>query len=178
MKILVFAFLVVVAIAPTAPDQCDQRWAYTKLGKTNTTICENYQLGSLLTCLTYFTSQRDRLCSQEHRWCYPHVLNDWLNANDGWDGTTGIKWKVFEKLNIRLLECTTDYRQIIKWYNERIVERSIILNIHDGNLWVFADFVYPERISISNPRDTRESTVEKNRILKACRIEDGNWGKR
>eukprot|EP01017_Pseudomicrothorax_dubius_P041420 TRINITY_DN6623_c0_g1_i2.p1 TRINITY_DN6623_c0_g1~~TRINITY_DN6623_c0_g1_i2.p1 ORF type:complete len:183 (-),score=18.04 TRINITY_DN6623_c0_g1_i2:131-679(-) len=181
MKFFVIAVLVVLASASyKTEDQCDKRWAYKKLGNTNTTICENYPLGSLMVSLTYFIKNRHKICSQvqEERWCYPNVFNEWLTKNDAWEGTTSIKFKALEKLNVYLLGCTTNKRQILKWYDEKKSGRDIIVNIHGGNIWAMVEFAYPDRVSVANPRDPREDSIPIDQVIKACYFENGNFGVR
>eukprot|EP01017_Pseudomicrothorax_dubius_P033678 TRINITY_DN4530_c0_g1_i1.p2 TRINITY_DN4530_c0_g1~~TRINITY_DN4530_c0_g1_i1.p2 ORF type:complete len:165 (-),score=49.88 TRINITY_DN4530_c0_g1_i1:98-592(-) len=157
-------------------DRCNKRWAYTQLGRTNTTICENHQLGSLFATIAAFVKDREDLCEKGQRSCGPNEFNEWMNKNNGWDGANGVNWKVLEKLNIVFVGCTTDRRQIKKWDDERDVKGETILNIDNGNVWVHLETALKDNLSIANPRNSAEGKIEWEDVVKACRFKNNNFG--
>eukprot|EP01017_Pseudomicrothorax_dubius_P026658 TRINITY_DN2996_c0_g1_i3.p1 TRINITY_DN2996_c0_g1~~TRINITY_DN2996_c0_g1_i3.p1 ORF type:complete len:179 (-),score=41.88 TRINITY_DN2996_c0_g1_i3:42-578(-) len=171
MKALAVVLLAAIALVSyQIPEQCDPRWAYARLGNTNTTICENYQVGSLLVLFADLVEDNKDLCE---KFCNPKHLSDWLNKNDGWEGNNGIKWKVMEKLGIYLVECTTDKKKIKSWIDNSKSGFTAFVNILDGNVWARLDFVKPDEITVYHGRQTRMMERHGWDVLsKGCLVEE------
>eukprot|EP01017_Pseudomicrothorax_dubius_P031989 TRINITY_DN413_c0_g2_i3.p1 TRINITY_DN413_c0_g2~~TRINITY_DN413_c0_g2_i3.p1 ORF type:complete len:180 (-),score=26.00 TRINITY_DN413_c0_g2_i3:127-666(-) len=152
--------------------QCDPDWANIELGKTGTTICQNTQLGSLLVLLTVYTDGNNDVCD---RFCTPADLNSYLNRNNGWEGTTGIRWKALEKIGIFLLECTTDLKKIKTWYDQKRTGFDVFVNIFGGKLWGRVDSVNPQYVGVKHSL-SKDLIIKTSwsQIVKACHIEDGS----
>eukprot|EP01017_Pseudomicrothorax_dubius_P005823 TRINITY_DN11560_c0_g1_i3.p1 TRINITY_DN11560_c0_g1~~TRINITY_DN11560_c0_g1_i3.p1 ORF type:complete len:184 (-),score=17.07 TRINITY_DN11560_c0_g1_i3:124-675(-) len=155
-------------------NMCNKRWAYNQIANTNTTICENYLLGSLLALVGNKVAKSDIVCPPGTRNCNLITANEWLIKNNGWDGTSGLNWKVLERFGIYLGECTTDQRKMYKWHQQNSLEFEIIINTYDGNMWGEIVKMVPEDfVGIYHGRshDTMVK-IDWSQIVKGCKLEN------
>eukprot|EP01017_Pseudomicrothorax_dubius_P003108 TRINITY_DN10363_c0_g1_i2.p1 TRINITY_DN10363_c0_g1~~TRINITY_DN10363_c0_g1_i2.p1 ORF type:complete len:181 (+),score=6.83 TRINITY_DN10363_c0_g1_i2:34-576(+) len=172
MKILSIILLMAFALnSLQINDQCDPEWGSIRLGDTNTTICQNNQLGSLLLLLSDYIDGNTEVCERN---CTPKDLNLWLNRNEGWDDRTGgIRWKALERAGIFLVDCTTDQKKITKSYEERSRGFDILASIFGGKLWARVASVSPQRIGVIHTRSNGNVIkISWSQVVKACHIED------
>ena len=139
MKILLLAFLVIVAIARNYPmyKQCDSRWANDQLGTSSKTIC---QAGCLM------SSAAMALSGTGHSYD-PKTLNNWLKSNGGYVSGNLFVWASINKLGLTFKGFVAN--SAIK--SNLDAGNVVICNVHNGGHWVLAHSYNGNNILVNDP---------------------------